>query len=599
MFINTSILAQEQGLNVDTINIIEQKKIKPDSQIDSSYKQFFNLGESLADNTHLFIRSYGAGSSSTITSRGGSPSQIKVLWNQIPIENPMLGLNDLSLIPSNLFDKIEFYDGGQSTNMISGAMTGVLSLENSFNRQSEKVNLNLKKGSFGSAAAHLNYFLNTNKFKSQFQILHNKSNNDFSFITNNQSKKQKHAYFKTSAYLGSTEYWINNKNKLDFHIWWQKTFREIPPTLVQTRSKSEQDDLTKRINLGYTGQFKNHLITSNIAYIDEENNFRDSINLIYSDNTFKKWVNNTQLKLDIDKLGQIKASVIYQHSTGNSAFYEFPQSTSSIDATIQYLNSINPKSTIKLALNKNWHNISFLGLAPSIEFDQEVFKIFKYNIKISKEQRAPTINELFWRPGGDNNLLPETAWNKELNVFLTKKTYSSKLSIFHRETKNWILWALQPSNNFYSASNIAEVSSYGFIIDTKSYIFTSKVRHNLSVNYAFTKSINKKAISNPIIAEGSQLFYTPIHKANFLHKAKYLNWSASNTFNWTSNTVGILDNIEDYFLWHMNISKDLKIKNFQTNIQFEIRNILNTRYQVIERRPMPGRHFNFYLNFKF
>ena len=53
------------------------------------------LASMLADQTPLYVRTYGNGTLATLGIRGGNASHTQIIWNGIPIRNPMIGLVDL------------------------------------------------------------------------------------------------------------------------------------------------------------------------------------------------------------------------------------------------------------------------------------------------------------------------------------------------------------------------------------------------------------------------------------------------------------------------------------------------------------------------
>ena len=55
-----------------------------------------SLAEVLAQNTPIFIKSYGRGAVATASFRGTSPSHTQVLWNGMKLNSPMLGMVDFS-----------------------------------------------------------------------------------------------------------------------------------------------------------------------------------------------------------------------------------------------------------------------------------------------------------------------------------------------------------------------------------------------------------------------------------------------------------------------------------------------------------------------
>ena len=86
-----------------------------------SGSELTNLAGLLADNSVVFIKSYGRGGLATASFRGTAASHTQVLWNGFQITSPMLGQVDLSLVPAVFFDEAKLQYGGSPLEFIPGA----------------------------------------------------------------------------------------------------------------------------------------------------------------------------------------------------------------------------------------------------------------------------------------------------------------------------------------------------------------------------------------------------------------------------------------------------------------------------------------------
>jgi len=116
LFISPLIKAQD----VDTLHWLKQVDVKgsriayPDKIIshqvlDTSLAAKIlapDVAAQLTRESGVFVKSYGQGGVSTVTSSGMGAAHTALLWNGIKLNSPMLGLYDFSLIPSFLLDKV-------------------------------------------------------------------------------------------------------------------------------------------------------------------------------------------------------------------------------------------------------------------------------------------------------------------------------------------------------------------------------------------------------------------------------------------------------------------------------------------------------------
>ncbi|MBI5008667.1 MAG: Plug domain-containing protein, partial [Bacteroidia bacterium] len=125
------------------------KTVRIDSAILSGYTNE-SLADLLVENSELFVKSYGMGGSSTPSFRGTGASQTQLQWNNININNPMLGQADLSLVPAGLIDRVDISYGGSSISDGTGGIGGIINLENKpVWRNGAIVSLSPSVGSFG------------------------------------------------------------------------------------------------------------------------------------------------------------------------------------------------------------------------------------------------------------------------------------------------------------------------------------------------------------------------------------------------------------------------------------------------------------------
>ena len=127
--------AQEDTLSLPIITVKEKTSFSGEQidQVDEDLLQLqpaTHIGEQLAQSTGVFVKSFGASSSATTSIRGGSAEHTRVLWNGLPLENPMLGQLDFSLLPAIFIDDISVHFGGNAATWGNGAIGGTVQLEN-------------------------------------------------------------------------------------------------------------------------------------------------------------------------------------------------------------------------------------------------------------------------------------------------------------------------------------------------------------------------------------------------------------------------------------------------------------------------------------
>ena len=241
---------------------------------------------------------------------------------------------------------------------------------------------------------------------------------------------------------------------------------------------------------------------------------------------------------------------------------------------------------------------------PTVSAKFDLSEQLSWSVKGGRLYRYPTLNDLYWEPGGNRDLQPEIGWSCESTMkFHTQNdrlSYEGDASVFFKDIENWIYWAPINSGSILSANNLGEVHTGGV-----------EVRHSLSLNHCKSRwsiighatlqsSKNQKALDQPKIERGQQLFYVPgyIFGTHFSYARNNLKLQYSHA--WTDEVIGVNEVVHGYhigrirFLWSCHW-KD----NQSTSFTFFIENLWNEKYQVIEYHPMPGRHYKFEINHKF
>ena len=158
------------------------KRITIDSLILKNYSHS-TLADILAENSNIFIKSYGLGGTATPSFRGTGVSHTQIAWNGININQPMLGQSDLSLIPAGMVDDIGIYFGGASMVLNSGGIGGIINLETKPVWKKETViSINPGFGSFGRYTGLVKVKSGNIHFQTVTKFFLQSSENDFRYL---------------------------------------------------------------------------------------------------------------------------------------------------------------------------------------------------------------------------------------------------------------------------------------------------------------------------------------------------------------------------------------------------------------------------------
>lgn len=564
-----------------------------------------NVGELLQRDGGIFIKSYGMGSLATSSIRGGNSSHTLILWNGLPIQSPMLGLLDLSLLPLNSTSEITLQKGGNSAMWGSGAIGGVISMKNSADFSNQlSVSLLSEVGSFGFLNEQIELGIGNSRFQSVSKVFYQEAENDFFHPIHPTlpERQQTNAAFSRKNILQDFYWKINQKNKVNFHFWKQWSSQEIPPTIVQNINLAHQDDRSTRMILEWDKIMSNGVIRSKVGYFDEYNIYFFGAGDNNSNNHFTNYFIEVESQWNLKSNQKLVLGATNTLMEATSPGYPNDISENRFAAFASYL-LFYKNWKVQSSIRQTIVDGNFNPILPTLGIEYDPFSNLNFKFKVSKNYRLPTLNDRFWVPGGNPELLPESGWSQELSVTskFKKGNFNTNFQVtaFNRYIDNWILWALNDGDFYWSAVNVEKVWSRG-LESLVSFNFQKndfQMQLDLSCNYI--RSTSEFDLALPKIKKGTQLFYTPKFQAFSKLIVGWKNFRASYQHAYMASTLGLIGTIDPYFLGNFNLDYQLKKGKFSSIFFLGVNNIWDTDYYIIERRPIPGRHYKLGIKLNF
>lgn len=250
---------------------------------------------------------------------------------------------------------------------------------------------------------------------------------------------------------------------------------------------------------------------------------------------------------------------------------------------------------------------------PALFADYLLYSPWKLVAKasIARNYRYPSMNDLYFKPGGNPELRPEKGFTYDagLEWNISNKSWKLKgaFSAFDSYIKDWILWTPN-TKGYWQPSNVKEVHNYGVETMLEAGIRIRKhTKATLTANYAFTPSINQGEQANGNDAShGKQLCYVPKHSANLTARVQWKTWTLQykwihygERFTTTSNEVNyITGRLKPYFMSDMAIEKSFHWRFLDASVKCVVNNLLDTDYVTVLSRPMAGRNFELFIQLR-
>ena len=652
IFLILSVRLSAQSITEDTLKIQEvqisakrpiDERAVVKSKIDTSIikaSESESLSELISENTSVFVKSAGRGALATVSFRGTAASHTDVLWNGMSIKSPMLGEVDFSLIPMFLVDDVSLLHGGASIQQSSGALGGTIQIDNKPN-WNNTFGLKFKQGlgSYKTINDFLQADIGNKKIQSKTRLFYTSSNNDFEFVNKNiadinpetgayiyPTQKNKNANYLQYGWLQELYYRFAQKYSLSLKYWGQNSNRALPRLNTYEGDDysniSKQDEQTHRIitHLERYGNKSKLDVSSGFIYSDMKYWMQNFVSgtgyhtVIYSNSQSQSSYN--KLKYDYQLFKSTKLTASYELNYHNVLSKDTVKHEGYSQNRLENLLFLSWNQTITkrlfsvLMLRQNFIDKNRVPFIPYLGLDYLLNKKYQIIAKtsVSKNYRYPTLNDLYWQPGGNINLKPEQGWSADASIAsqydLGNINIESSATAFYSDIQDWILWLPSPMG-YWSPQNVKHVVSKGIELHLKTNFTVKTIQFKINSNYAYTSSVNM----DEKFGEDSyqkQLVYVPLHSFNLfaqmLWRGYWLSYqhnSFSERYTTSNNNSSQRDWLYPYFMNNLSLGKSLKIKKINIALNFKIYNLFDEEYRSVLGRPMPGRNYLISLSFKY
>ena len=615
-----------------------------------------NIALSMADvltfNSPIFVKSYGRATLSTVSFRGTSPSHTQVTWNGMKINNPMLGMTDFSMIPSYFIDDASLLHGTSSVNETGGGLGGAVKMS-TVPAQNEGFGLQYVQGvgSFKTFDEFVRLTYGSDKWQISTRAVLSSSPNEYEYknhdkkeniydeymnivgqyypVENNRSGSYKDFHFLQEVYYNT-----GKGDRFGFNAWYINSNRELP---MLTTDYGEEMDFDNRqrehtfrsilswdhfrsnwklsakggyINTWMAYDYKRDVGNGNMAHMTRS---RSKINTFYGQTEGeyfigKKWLFTANVAAHQHFVESQDKNIILQEGGKGVVGYNKARVELSSSVSAKY----RPTDNIGLSfvLREDMYGEDFTPLIPAFFIDGVISKKGNITAKasVSRNFRFPTLNDLYFLPGGNPNLKKESGITYDAGfsfAFAKEEKYNLQGSVnwFDSYINDWILW-LPTTKGFFSPKNIKDVHAYGIEVQTDySALITKNLKLDLDATYSWTPSINEgEPISSADQSVGKQLPYVPEHSATVTGRLSWNTWSFmykwcyySERFTMSSNDISLTGKLPVYFMNNITIEKGVSMKLADISIKGSVNNLFDEEYLSVLSRPMPGINFEIFL----
>ena len=594
------------------VNFTTGSKVQKINPSDITPYATSSLSELFSEITTLSIKSYGLTGLSNVSLRGMGSKHTAVLWNGFNLQSSMNGGSDMNALPSFLIDKIDIQYGGASSLFGSGAVGGIIHLNNSLSFDDKlEIEYNQSYGSFENHFEGLKFNWSNKKIASSTRIYHDSGKNNFEFVNNQQfgkpTVKQENAGSKKYGFLQSNLFKINSNQNLTTHIWAQDYYREIPAMMTSSNSAANEDSELLRLSATWNrnGEISSWFVKAYYNY--ESLIYSDSLIDLVSEMKNYAYIVEIENKISLHTNFLLNIGINNTYDKVNTLNYITTQTRNrtALFASIKYFNNAKTFATI-ISLREELVYKQFVPFTFSISSRYHINKHININTNISKNYNLPTLNDLYWVPGGNSNLKAEYGWSEDLGINYNHKFSSNTLNVnvtaFNINLNNNTIWVPSDTTSYWIAENVEKLWSRGIETNLNFSVKFSDFVLSTFFLYSYTKSTYEKSEDTEESSIGKQLMYIPENKSNIGFKASYKFINIRYVHNFIGQRFITKDNsgsVDPYQVASLTIGGLIKTKTSDININFKINNIWNETYEVMAFYAMPLRYYSISLSYNF
>ncbi|MEN8202091.1 MAG: TonB-dependent receptor plug domain-containing protein [Bacteroidota bacterium] len=625
------------------IFIREQAGIKQ-TRVDSSVmqsKMSASVSDLLSENTSVFIKNHGRGALATASFRGTAASHTLVNWNGISINSPMAGMVDFSMIPVYIIDDLHLKHGAASVADRSGGIGGSIHMDNSVDWNEEEVFSFVQGiGSYQTRDEFVQLGMGNKKIRSKTRLYHNYSKNNYSFTNRgighidpltgdvyNPLDTNDNAAYTRYGLLQELYLRPGSDHLISLKYWGQYADRTIPrPTSYEGPDNSNlnnQQDEDHRIvaDWKYYSAFGRLMLRS--GYSDKQLDYSQRnrvpglglVPAVYSESRQRSLFNTLSYTKElahdfsIEGVLDVNAHQVSSRDSVSALGYDSRRNEVSVFAAIRkgFVDRIN----LNLMLRQEWVDGERAPFIPFLGMDLRLLKDVDLILKgsIARNYHYPSLNDLYWQPGGNPRLLPEEGFSLETGLeyqqVFSGHLLKAEITAYRTDINNWIVW-IPSYRGYWEPRNIQRVLSGGLESSIHLSGRLQSLNYRFSGTYGYTSAKN---FGDPDIwsdaSYGKQLVYVPLHSGNVLVNLSlggfFINYqynAYSERFTTSSNDVTKRDRLYPYFMNDVSVGKNFRIKQLSFSVEFKVYNLFNESYHSILYRPMPGRNYYLTLVFK-
>ena len=438
-----------------------------------------HMGNIAQEFSSAYVQTNGPGSLALLSQRGLPASRNQVVWNGFELNHPMLGVVDLSLIPSNLFDAVLFTPGlGQARFGQSGAGSMHI-FQQAFD--GDKIIVQYSVGSYGveqttvhavstkdniswdlrlySKEAENNFDFKKRVFDPEQRVIvpkwfarENNNSQSYSVLFNFKKEPSRmtlegYPYRSSDRRFSSLRSFIAESD-YQSTIWAFTQDNKIPGSKLSPTLKASQSDAFLRWMQGLRWGRRNQWRMQHFSQW-QILDFQDLDKEVDSDSDI--WNNTLRIEYrnSIGKSTFVQSMAELSTTSVNSTDYDLIRSRWSFSQRHTLYREFGMENVLRVDMNQAYNNDFGWNWSGELGWNSKLSPELGIRLLSAKNSVIPTFNDLYWPVLGNPDLISEQVYSIEsgLQWFQTPLRWDGgnikadvQLSYYWNNVNNGIRW---------------------------------------------------------------------------------------------------------------------------------------------------------------
>ncbi|NNF57730.1 MAG: TonB-dependent receptor [Rhodothermaceae bacterium] len=561
-----------------------------------------HVAELLEARAPLFVRRYGPSGLATVTLRGAGSSQTLLLLDGRPLTDPQLGAMDVSLLPTVLLESVEVLHGGGAALYGSDAVGGVVHLRAVQPGEGPALRLTSEAGAWGQRRMGGLLSGRTGRWSGVVVAEGERADEDFQYpdrsllgeplVRHAGWDRQRVAGYGAAAYsdeattlraaalLVDAERGLGGTDSVGARQWDRQVRLWLDGYQKTGWGRIGAGGFVQRARLRYASPFP-------------AGDRPDAL-----DETGRTATAGLDLRTHVTALDGWHLTGSLSAGLGTADHPSFPDHATDRYSALALAGAqtggrLRLFPAVRLDAYAPTEAARRLVLSPSLGVNGQPFASDAFRLKASAGRvfRMPTLNDRFWRPGGNLYLQPERGWTVDAGGVWTPRGAQLEVTAFVSTLRDQIVW--QPTvEGYWAPENVGRTRSLGVEVSaSKTWLLGSGRGLGTGLSATLTDARDR---SDPAASSyDRQLRYVP-------------RWTAKG---WTSLALGALvldvnaqavgrrtttadasQSLAPYLVFAGQLRYARMVGPVRATLGLHLANLTDRIYEVVQSTVMPPRH---------